>query len=71
MRDTGNGQQKESTQIGLRLSDALLKLIGSELFIVNTPEDGSESYFELTTTAGSKETLGDINTGLLSYNSAH
>ena len=71
VRDTGNGQQKESTQIGLRLSDALLKLIGSELFIVNTPEDGSESYFELTTTAGSKETLGDINTGLLSYNSAH
>lgn len=50
VRDDGDGLEKEtSRKIGTRLVEGLLHKMGSKLNIVNTPEEGTEAYFELDT----------------------
>ena len=59
VRDTGNGEAEvENVGIGLRLATALLKRMGSELKIINSPQNGTETYFELETIAIGTGTLG-------------
>ena len=59
VRDTGDGAAEgDNTQIGLRLAATLLKRMSSELKIINSPQNGTEAYFELETTVAGTETFG-------------
>ena len=60
VRDTGEGEEVgNENKVGLRLASGLLKLMNSELKIINSPQSGSEAYFELETSAAGGVTLGE------------
>ena len=65
VRDTNSSTPvREADRTGLRLAASILKLMGSKLNIVNSPQNGTEAYFELMTTAEGTTTLGDIDFNL-------